>query len=162
MPDQSGDPAPEQSLRDLQEMWKALLALDWDSLAVIPTDNGVSVQQVVDALTATSGASKPPVRCMDARGVDVAEAKRLARDLATSLSGGSRVVVVVDPLIHSLSGVHLVHGVNAVLLVVWVGAMDLDSLTSTVAIVGGERILGSVTAPVGPWPARGPGAGTTT
>jgi hypothetical protein len=36
--------------------------------------------------------------------------------------------------------------VNAVLLVVRVGFMDLDSLTSTVAMVGSDRIVGSVTA----------------
>jgi hypothetical protein len=131
-------------------MWKALLALDWISLAVIPTDHGVSVQHVMNALSTTSSGSTPPVKCVDARGVDVAEARRLERELATSLSAGSRVVIVTDPLTRSLSGVHLVQSVNAILLVVWVGAMDLDSLTSTVSIVGVERILGSVTAPAGP------------
>ena len=150
MPDHPGAPVANPGLRDLEAMWKALLALDWTSLAVIPTDHGVSVQHVVDALGATSAGSKPSVRCVDARGVDVAEASRLERDLATSLSEGSRAVIVVDPLTRSLSGVHLVQGVSAILLVVWVGAMDLDSLNSTVSIVGVERILGSVTAPVEP------------
>jgi hypothetical protein len=151
MPDDSGEPAPRQDHRDIEEMWKALLACDWNSLAVIPTDDRVSVQEVVDALQATSGEADPPVRCIDARGVDIADGKRLVRDLATAVAGNTRAVVVVDSLIRSLSGVHLVEEVDAVLLVVRVGAMDLDSLVSTVAIVGAERIMGSVTAPVADW-----------
>ena len=150
MPDESAGPAPRQEVRDLEEMWTALLACGWNLLAVVPTDHGISVQPVVDALRATSGAANPPVSCIDARGADIAEAKRLAEELAAAISRKSRAVVVVDSLMGSLSGVHLVQGANSVLLVVRIGGMDLDSLTGTVAIVGSERVVGSVTAPVGP------------
>jgi hypothetical protein len=151
MPDDSGESAPKQRIHDIEEMWRALLDCDWNSLAVVPTDDRVSVQEVVDALLETSGALDPPVVCIDARGVDIANGKRLVRKLAAAVSERSRAVVVVDSLIRSLSGVHLVQEVDAVLLVVKVGAMDLDSLTSTVAIVGSERIMGSVTAPMADW-----------
>ena len=147
MPDVSAGGARQQGQLDLEEMWKALLACDWDSLAVIPTDQGVSVQAVVDTLQSISSRTGRPVRCFDARGVEIADGKRLARELAAALSTNTRAVVVVDSLIGSLSGVHLVRGVNAVLLVVRVGLMNLDALTSTVEIVGAERIVGSVTAP---------------
>jgi len=160
MADDPGAPAPQQGTHDLEEMWKALLACDWNSLAVIPTDDRVSVEEVVAALRATSGASDPPVRCIDARGVDIADGKRLVRDLAAAVTENSRAVVVVDSLIRSLSGVHLVQEVDAVLLVVRVGAMDLDSLTNTVAIVGAERIMGSVTAPMVDWREEAPRART--
>jgi len=148
MPTDSGRPVSQQGLRDLQEMWRALLACDWGSLGVVPTDHGISVQEVVDALHAAAWASDPPVRRIDARGVDIAEARRLALDLAAAVSEKSRAVVVVDSLVRSLSGVHLIQEVDAILLVFRVGAMDLDSLRSTVDIVGAERIVGSVTAPV--------------
>lgn len=147
MPDDPAGGAHPQGQLDLEEMWKALLACEWDSLAVIPTDQGVSVQAVVDTLQSISSRTGRPVKCLDARGVEIAGSKRLAKDLAATLSTNTRAVVVVDSLIRSLSGVHLVQGVNAVLLVVRVGLMDLDALTSTVAIVGAERIVGSVTAP---------------
>ena len=147
MRDDSSLHPPQQGQVDLEEMWKSLLACDWNSLAVVPTDYGVSVQAVVDALRSTSASSNPPVRLIDARGLDVAEGKNLARDLAVARSERARVVVIVDPLIRSLSGVHPVQEVGSVLLVVRVGAMDIDALTSTVAIIGTERIVGSVTAP---------------
>jgi hypothetical protein len=79
--------------------------------------------------------------------VDVVEGKRRVADLRAILSEGKRAVVLVDSLIQSLSGVHLVSGVDAVVLVVHVGALDFDALTSTVTLIGPDRILGSVTAP---------------
>jgi hypothetical protein len=138
----------EQGFLDLQEMWKALLACDWRSLTLVPTDHGMAVQQVVDAFHSIADSVKPPIRLIDARGVDVAQGKRLAQDAEGALASDTRLVVVVDPLIHSLSGAHLVRCAHAVLLIVRVGAMDVDALTSTVSMVGAERIVGSVTAPV--------------
>jgi len=138
----------QQGQKDLEEMWGALLRCDWNSLAVVPTDPGVSVREVVAVLQSKIAGSNPVIRVIDARGVDVADGKRLAGQMAAD-SGRARTVVVVDSLIQSLSGVHLVQGVNAVLLVVRVAALDLESLASTVAIVGPTRVLGSVTAPEG-------------
>jgi hypothetical protein len=146
MPDDSGGSVAQQGRQDLEEMWTALLACDWSSLAVVPTDHTVLLKQVVAVLHSRLGDSDPPISVIDARGVNVAEGKQLTGKLASAISGRGRVVVVVDPLTSSLSGVHLVESVTAVLLVVRIGAMDLDSLTSTVAIVGPDRIVGSVTA----------------
>jgi hypothetical protein len=129
-------------------MWRALLACAWQSLTLVPTDRGMAVQQVVDAFQSISVSAQPPIQFIDARGVDVAQGKRLAQDVEAALSKDVRLVVVVDPLIHSLSGAHLVRCAQAVLLIVRVGAMDVDALTSTVSMVGAERIVGSVTAPV--------------
>ena len=131
-------------------MWKALLASPWGSLALVPTDHGISVQPVVDALAVAASERNDGVRCVDARGAEVEEAKRLAKDVSASLAAQERTVVVVDPLVRSLSGVHLVQGVHAVLLVVRVGAMDQEALASTVAILGSDRIIGSVAAPPEP------------
>lgn len=148
MPTQPTPTQNAQGVLDLQEMWSALLACDWKSLTLVPTDHGMAVQEVVDAFRSVTASAQPPILFVDGRGVDVAQGKRLAQDVEAALAGPSRIVVVVDPLIHSLSGTHLVRCAQAVLLVVRVGAMDVDALTSTVSMVGPERIVGSVTAPV--------------
>jgi hypothetical protein len=148
MPTQPTPTQIAQGSLDLQEMWGALLVYDWTSLVLVPTGRGMAVQQVVDAFQVVTAGIQPPIQFVDARGVDVAKGKLLAQDVEAALSGASRVVAVVDPLIHSLSGAHLVRCAQAVLLIVRVGAMDLDALTSTVSMVGAERIVGSVTAPV--------------
>jgi len=143
-------PDRPEGFLDLQEMWTALLDGGWDSLALVPTDRSVSAQVAVDALHCAverAGEAGLALGVIDARGVDVSEGTRRVTDLRAMLSQGKRAVVVVDSLIHSLSGVHLVSNVDAVVLVVHVGAIDFESLTSTVAMIGADRILGTVTAP---------------
>ena len=132
---------------DLTEMWTALLASGWNCLAVVPTDSGVSLQDVVEVLNTSSESCAPPVRCIDTRGVDIAEAKRLAGKLPGSApDDGGRTVIILDPLTSSLAGVHLLQKVDAVLLVIRVASFDVESLTSTVTMVGSGRIVGAVTA----------------
>ena len=147
VPIDSHERAGGDAFHDLLGMWAALLELGWSSIALVPTGASVSVQSSVEALrTALKGVREPPV-VIDARGADVPEGKKRLGELHTALSSGTRAVVLVDSLIQSLAGVHLVHGVDAVVLAVHVGEMDLESLTSSVAIIGPERILGSFTAP---------------
>ncbi|MGA8890106.1 MAG: hypothetical protein WB493_00965 [Anaeromyxobacteraceae bacterium] len=139
-------PGPE-GLLDLREMWDALLDQGWGSLALVPTGTSVSVQSSVDALRAALQKAPQALQIIDARGADVAEGKKKLGDLRVAVADGSRAVVLVDSLIQSLAGVHLVQGVDAVVLAVHVGDMDLESLTSSVAMIGPDRILGSFTAP---------------
>lgn len=141
-------PTTPASLADVEEMWTALLDSDWNSLALVPTDHTVSAQLVIDALLSVAKRTSPPVRIIDGRGKNVADGQSLVRDVAVATSEGARVVVIVDSLMRSLSGVHLVKCVDAVILVVRVGAVDLESLSSTLAVIGTDRIRGTVTAPV--------------
>ena len=131
-------------------MWTALLDGTWNSLAIVPVDGGVSTDAVVEALGIVSNRTSPAVHCLDARGAEIAEAKRMAGELPTLAGGGARSVVVVASLIQSLSGIHIIQKVDAVLLVVRVGSFDLDALASTVAMVGPGRIVGSVTSSAEP------------
>lgn len=134
---------------DLLAMWSALLAGDWDSLAVVPADPEIALGPLVDALVASSTGTRRPATLVDARGVDAAEGKRLASGIPTVVGAGERPVVVMDSPMRSLSGVHFIPCVGSVLLVVRVGAADPESLASTVSLVGAERIIGSVAAPTG-------------
>jgi hypothetical protein len=74
----------------------------------------------------------------------VAEGERHAVALASLIARGVRAVMAVDSLMQSLGGVPLVRDADGVLLVVRPGASDLDSVQSTIEIVGRERILGTV------------------
>ena len=142
--------AESDALLDLRDMWAALLDLGWTSIALVPTGAAVSVEGSVEALRAAlKGIQEPPV-VIDARGADVPDGKTRLGELRIALSSGARAIVLVDSLIQSLAGVHLVQGVDAVVLAVHVGDMDLDALTSSVALIGPDRILGSFTAPSSP------------
>jgi len=131
---------------DLLEMWRALLDGDWASLAVVPGAPDVSVQLVCDALDEVVAGMKGEVRVIDARGLEVAESKRVALELSRAVAGGQRAVAFVDSVIDRLAPLHLVREATAVLLVIRVGRLHLDALTSTLSAIGAQRILGTVAA----------------
>jgi hypothetical protein len=138
------DPPPRPGYPDLLEMWRVLLESSWRNLAVVPAGHGVSAQMVVDALLETVQGYGDRVRVFDARSLDVPQCAKLAEDTLQAVTDGCRVVTVVDSLMRSLGSARVVKHAAAVLLVIRVGAPDMESLTSTLNLIGPERILGSV------------------
>jgi hypothetical protein len=138
-------PSPPGVL-DLVEMWKSLLDGSWNSLAVVPSDQLVSVRAVVEALGLVTRDAADRVRVFDARGFDVDQVKALFSEIASTISSGKRVVIVVDSLMRSLAGAQVVRDANAVLLVIRMGGLDHESLTSTLDLVGHDRIVGAVSS----------------
>ncbi len=136
-----------QGFRDLLDMWNALLETLGGILAVVPSDHEVSLDLVVQALDAAVQKVREPVKVLDARGADIARGKHLAAEVRAKERAGERVVVVIDSPMLSLPGVDLLQCATDVLLVVRVGAGDLGALSSTVSLIGVDRIIGSVTAP---------------
>jgi len=134
--------------RDLEAMWESLLATSWTSLAVLPTEHSTPLTMVTDSFRAV--ASRLPrlsLRLIDAQGLTVPEGERLAGELTAAVDEGKRVVVVVDSVMWSLAGVPLLRKVEVVLVVVQVGSAHPDGLTSTIGIVGADRIVGSIAVP---------------
>lgn len=137
---------------DLEQMWSSLLRGSWSSLAVVPADQGISAKVVTKALSeAVRAHGGGALAMIDATGASVAEGALLAKELASTIGAGSRAVVTVDSLMESLGGVALVRDVEAVLLVVRLGASNFDSVQSTIDIIGPGRILGSVALPREDW-----------
>ena len=57
------------------------------------------------------------------------------------------VVVVVDPVVQSATGVPVAMAADAVLLVVALGHTEQAAVQRTIELVGRERIIGAVTLP---------------
>lgn len=135
-------------MRELEDMWESILGSPWSSLAVLPTDHGTPVDLVASAFDAVArrhSANAP--RIIDAQGATVPQGENLSRELESNVMAGERAVVIVDSVMRSLAGIPLLRSVDAILLVVRVGVSDLDAIASTLAIVGGDRVIGSVAVP---------------
>ena len=129
-------------------MWESLLHAGWRSLVVVPADHGTPVEVVTNALHAVS--RRPggeALKVVDASSATVAQGEGLAMQLKTLVDGGARVVAIVDSVMLSLAGIPLIRSAEEVLLVVRVGDGDPDGMTSTIGIVGPERIIGTVAVP---------------
>ena len=87
------------------------------------------------------------LRLMDASSATVPDGEKLARAMASSVEQGARVVAVVDSVMISLAGIPLIRAAQEILLVARVGEGDPEGLTSTIGIVGSDRIIGTVAVP---------------
>ena len=141
-------PPRSPAARELEAMWESILAAGWNSLAVVPTDHGTPIELVTNALEAVAARQpKGAFRLIDAQGATVSHGTHLTSEFESAVREGVRVVVIVDSLMRSLAGIPLLRQAEVVLLVVRVGSSDPEGLTSTLGIVGPDRIIGSVAVP---------------
>jgi hypothetical protein len=72
---------------------------------------------------------------------------RLAKRIVEGDYSKRRVVAFIDPITQSLAGVPLVRAADSVLLVIQIDSTDVESLSSTLSIVGAGRVVGAVAVP---------------
>ena len=133
---------------DLERLWRALLTTGWRCLIVIPVDPSTSVDSVLGALQSILALEKShTVDLVDGRGAGMEDGSRLARKVAEGGSTGRRVIAFIDPITQSLAGVPLVRAADSVLLIVQIDSPDVESLSSTLSIVGADRVVGAVAVP---------------
>jgi hypothetical protein len=133
---------------DLERLWRALLLTGWRCLVVIPANPATSSESVVGALRSiVPSGGLPDLEVIDGRGASMGDGDRLAGQVTERNASGRRVIAFIDPITQSLAGVPLVRAADAVLLVVQVESPDVDSLSSTLSIVGIDRVVGSVAVP---------------
>jgi hypothetical protein len=130
---------------DVERLWRALLITTWRGLVVIPASSSTSVESVLGSLRAVlKPGAAAEVEIVDGRGASMGDGERLSKMATGGSSDGRRFVAFIDPITQSLAGVPLVRASDAVLLVVQVNSQDVESLSSTLSIVGIDRVIGSV------------------
>jgi hypothetical protein len=145
-PQDQGNPPRHAS--DLERLWRALLQTTWRCLVVIPANPSTSAATVLGALRSVlDPGNSSSVEVMDCRGASMGDGDRMAGVARDGTSSGRRVIAFIDPITQSLAGVPLVRNADSVLLVVQLESPDVDSLASTLSIVGSERVVGSVAVP---------------
>jgi hypothetical protein len=140
--------SPPRHSSDLQRLWRALLLTSWRCLVVIPATPSTSAAGVLGALRSVlTRETSSSLDVVDGSGASMSDGDRLARMVSESTSEGRRVIAFIDPITQSLAGVPLVRAADSVLLVVQLESPDVESLASTLSIVGTDRIVGSVAVP---------------
>ena len=137
--------SPQGHSSDLERLWRALMTTSWQCLVVIPAGPSTSVDSVLDALQlvlAPDGSDTTEI--LDGRSASMGDGDLLARQVVDGGSTGRRVVAFIDPITQSLAGVPLVRAADSVLLIVQIDSSDVESLSSTLSIVGADRVVGAV------------------
>jgi len=135
-------PSPDT---DWQRIWFSSRKQNWSSLSLIPSDPGIDVTKVAEALTATGRLhGERPVNLVNAVGVQLGDVHHVIDSLTSLVNRGSWVVVPVDPIAENPSAAAIVRATSAALLVVRLGQSFLPSARGTLDVIGREHFLGSV------------------
>ncbi len=145
MADSIDGPAGEVP-RELQQLWLSVVRSAWTSLAVIPADESVSARLVAEELVGLSRTfDLGAFELVDAEGVSVQEAGRMAHGLARPPGADPRVVVALDsPLAHP-GAVALLVAADAALVVARLGTSSLAGIRDVTELAGSSRVLGCIT-----------------
>ncbi|WP_223640498.1 hypothetical protein [Corallococcus sp. EGB] len=142
-PPASAAPSPE-----LSRLWFALDRRGWSYLVVVPAHPGAPALDAGQALMeAGSPYPEPPLRLVDATGIEPAGAPRMVLEVRRRVEQGERVIVVIDSLISHPASIPLAMAADTALLVVTLGETDFGSAQKTLSLVGEDRFAGSVTFP---------------
>jgi hypothetical protein len=141
-PDVNKPPALDS---DWQRLWFSTRQKPWTSLAIIPSDAGVDVGRVADALVAMGQLHhEKSVSLLNAKGVRVGNVQQLIDTLGAMTARGEWVIVPVDPIAENPSAVPVARATSGALLVVRLGESLLTSARSVIEIVGRDRLIGSI------------------
>lgn len=130
---------------DWQRIWFSTRQQNWSSLAIIPSDPGVDVLRVAQALVAIGRLhGERPVNLLNATNVHLENVHHSIESIAGMTSRGEWVIVPVDPVVENPSSVAVVRATSAAVLVVRLGESLLGSSRTAIDIIGRERFLGTV------------------
>jgi hypothetical protein len=139
---------------ELQELWWTLMRRNWRSLAIVPTEPGISALAFANEFASIGKAMRgTTVSVVNGENLDLARAAPLFALLLDQLptqsatSSGTtetRTVVVLDAVVTNPLSVQLAQSADGVLLIVNVGASTTTSVETTVRLLGRERVLGAV------------------
>jgi hypothetical protein len=118
----------------------------WSSLVVVPSHEGGSGVQVVQAiLEVANKQSSTPVHFLDAEGLELGAAQHVVAEMMAYVEQGDRVVVLLDSVVANPVGLEVALAAERALLCVSLGTSDYTSARRTLDLIGKDRFLGSVT-----------------
>ncbi|MBS2031477.1 MAG: hypothetical protein JST54_26485 [Deltaproteobacteria bacterium] len=138
-------PAHPYTLARVQELWYALQARSWLSLAIVPSHPGSGSRELARALTEVGSALRgEPVHLFDAEHSDSDAVVKLMVDVRAYTRDNERVVIALDPPVINPTAISLIRAADAALLTIERGRADLRSARKTIELVGPDRLVGSV------------------
>jgi hypothetical protein len=131
--------------RAWQELWVAVQASPWTSLAIVPAVSGLSVAEVARALAEVGGEYHGrTIELIDARGLAFGGARELVERLSAPAQPHAAVAVLDCPL-DSQAALLVARAASAALLVVPVGRARLADAQRVLESVGRSSFIGAVT-----------------
>ena len=138
-------PAHPYVLSEIQELWYALQAKNWLSLAVVPSRSGSGARELARALAEVGTALRGErVLLFEAERSDSESVVKHMVQIRNYTRDNARMVIALDAPVENPTAISLIRAADAALLAVERGASDLRNARKTIELVGPDRLLGSV------------------
>jgi hypothetical protein len=125
--------------------WFGLAHHPWTSVALVPANPGIALLTIANAIAAVGNSYADPVAVLTAQHVTPASARSLLVELARRNASGDRSIVATAWPLRDAGVIPIARAVDACVLIVRLGETTLREARETIACIGSERFLGSVT-----------------
>ncbi len=138
--------------REYQSLWFSVAKLPWNSLVLVPADEGGSVAHIAKALADIGdNLSVSPVTYIVAHPLDYKQAVQIAAGISVSgWSGGERplprsgrVIIAIEPIVTEPFGVAVCQEADATVVCVELGVSGLAASRRTIDLIGREKVTGT-------------------
>ncbi len=137
-------PSPEGDSQ-WQRIWFASLAQPWTSIAIVPSEPGVDVVPIAEALAGVGrrhGVSV--IHLVNALDASLADVHTLIKKVAAATAQRELTIVALDCPAQNPAAIPLARATSGVLLVVHAGKSRINSVKTTVDAIGRDRVIGSI------------------
>ena len=132
--------------QEWQRLWFRLQTRPCTSLAVLGTEHGSDAGRVTMTLAAIGNRDgQVPVRVISAIGASFADVPRILGQLSQAAAEHSRTLVPCDSLQSNPATIPILHASAGVILIVRLGDSMLESMKTTVELVGRDRVMATIT-----------------
>ena len=132
---------------DWQRIWLATQKRPWQTLAVVPADDGMSTHEVSTIIAALGQHNGEPMGFADLRDVSLGSVTDVLDKMAWHVGRGDRVVLAMRSTRENLATIPIARAADAVMLCVTLGATPIEVVEEAVHHFGKERFLGSMLVP---------------
>jgi hypothetical protein len=138
--------------REYQALWFAVARLPWNSLVLVPADEGSSVAHIAKALAGIGDQlSVAPVTYIISHPLDYKEAIQIATGISNKGWGGEgrplpragRVIIAIEPVVTEPFGVAVCQEADATVVCVEMGRSGVKAARKTLRLIGREHVVGS-------------------
>jgi hypothetical protein len=129
---------------EYQRLWLQMRCRDWRTLAVVPSEEGMSTYDVANLIMTLGGHYGESIGVFDFRDVRGPKVLGALRAAFGQMRPGDRMIFAARSISENLATIPLARATDRAVLCVSIGSTSIRRVEETIAQIGRERFLGSL------------------
>jgi hypothetical protein len=129
---------------EYQRLWMRVASRDWQTLAVVPVEDGVSTVDVANLIVALGASHGESIGVFDFRDVQMGRALEVIKAAERQLERGERLVFATRSIRANIATIPLARATDGAVLCVSIGSTRMSLAAETIEQIGREHFIGSI------------------